>query len=140
MAVGTNVAFFYSLYILIKALTFNDFEGQDFFETSAMLISFILLGKYLEIVAKGKTSDALAKLSELAPDTAWLVTVDSNVNITSEIEISTQLIQRNDLFKIVPGAKVPVDGIVIYGHSYVNESMITGEAKPVTKRPGDKVN
>lgn len=140
MAVGTNVAFFYSLYILIKALTLKDFEGQDFFETSAMLISFILLGKYLEILAKGKTSDALAKLSELAPDAAWLVTVDSNGNITSEIEISTQLIQRNDLLKIVPGAKVPVDGIVIYGHSYVNESMITGEAKPVTKRPGDKVN
>ncbi|CAO2832934.1 unnamed protein product [Amaranthus hypochondriacus] len=139
VAVGTNVAFFYSLYILIKALTLKDFEGQDFFETSAMLISFILLGKYLEILAKGKTSDALAKLSELAPDAAWLVTVDSNGNITSEIEISTQLIQRNDLLKIVPGAKVPVDGIVIYGHSYVNESMITGEAKPVTKRPGDKV-
>lgn len=139
VAVGTNAAYFYSLYILIKASTSNGFEGQDFFETSAMLISFILLGKYLEIVAKGKTSDALAKLSELAPDTACLVTIDGSGNISSEIEISTQLIQRNDLFKIIPGAKVPVDGIVIDGQSYVNESMITGEAKPVAKRSGDKV-
>lgn len=139
VAVGTNAAYLYSLYILFKALTSNDFEGQDFFETSAMLISFILLGKYLEIVAKGKTSDALAKLSELAPDTACLVTIDGNGNVTSETEISTQLIQRNDLFKIVPGEKVPVDGIVIDGQSYVNESMITGEAVPVAKRPSDKV-
>ncbi|XP_010673611.2 copper-transporting ATPase HMA4 isoform X1 [Beta vulgaris subsp. vulgaris] len=139
VAVGTNAAYFYSLYVLIKALTSNVFEGQDFFETSAMLISFILLGKYLEIVAKGKTSDALAKLSELAPDTACLVSLDSNGNVTSETEISTQLIQRNDLFKIVPGTKVPVDGIVIDGQSYVNESMITGEAHPVAKRAGDKV-
>ncbi|KAK9673666.1 hypothetical protein RND81_12G182100 [Saponaria officinalis] len=139
VAVGTNAAYFYSLYILIKALVSTDFEGQDFFETSAMLISFILLGKYLEIVAKGKTSDALAKLTELAPDTACLVTVDGDGNVASETEISTQLIQRNDLFKIVPGAKVPVDGIVIEGQSYVNESMITGEAEPVAKRLGDKV-
>uniref|UniRef100_A0A803KM45 P-type Cu(+) transporter n=1 Tax=Chenopodium quinoa TaxID=63459 RepID=A0A803KM45_CHEQI len=139
VAVGTNAAYIYSLYILLKSLTSHDFEGQDFFETSAMLISFILLGKYLEIVVKGKTSDALAKLSELAPDTACLVTMDGSGNIISETEISTQLIQRNDLFKIVPGAKVPVDGNVIDGQSYANESMITGEAKPVTKRPGDKV-
>ncbi|KAL9234770.1 hypothetical protein vseg_009599 [Gypsophila vaccaria] len=139
VAVGTNAAYFYSLYILIKALVSINFEGQDFFETSAMLISFILLGKYLEIVAKGKTSDALAKLTELAPDTACLVTVDGDGNVVSETEISTQLIQRNDLFKIVPGAKVPVDGIVIGGQSYVNESMITGEAEPVAKRLGDKV-
>lgn len=139
VAVGTNAAYFYSLYILLKSLTSDKFEEEDFFETSAMLVSFILLGKYLEIVAKGKTSDALAKLSELAPETACLVTIDDGGNIISETEISTQLIQRNDLFKIVPGAKVPVDGIVIDGQSYVNESMITGEAKPVAKKPGDKV-
>lgn len=139
VAVGTNAAYFYSLYILIKDLTSEKFEGHDFFETSAMLISFILLGKYLEVVAKGKTSDALAKLTELAPETACLVTIDGDGNVDSETEISTQLIQRNDLFKIVPGAKVPVDGIVIDGQSYVNESMISGEANPVAKRSGDKV-
>ncbi|KAA8549731.1 hypothetical protein F0562_001251 [Nyssa sinensis] len=139
VALGTNAAYFYSVYIAIKALTSDTFEGQDFFETSAMLISFILLGKYLEVVAKGKTSDALAKLTELAPDTAYLLTLDVDGNVISEMEISTQLIQRNDIIKIVPGAKVPVDGLVIYGQSHVNESMITGEARPITKRPGDKV-
>lgn len=139
VALGTNAAYFYSVYMVIKAIMSDTFEGQDFFETSAMLISFILLGKYLEVVAKGKTSDALAKLTELAPDTAHLVTVDSDGNVVSEMDISTELIQRNDMIKIVPGEKVPVDGIVIDGQSYVNESMITGEARPIAKRPGDKV-
>lgn len=139
VALGTNAAYFYSIYIIIKALTSEFFEGQDFFETSSMLISFILLGKYLEVVAKGKTSDALAKLTELAPDTAILLTLDADGNIISETEISTQLLQRNDVIKIVPGSKVPVDGVVIMGQSHVNESMITGEANPIAKRTGDKV-
>ncbi|XP_010913948.1 copper-transporting ATPase HMA4 [Elaeis guineensis] len=139
VALGTNAAYFYSVYIVIKASTSRSFEGQDFFETSAMLISFILLGKYLEVMAKGKTSDALAKLTDLAPETAFLLTLNEDGNVISEIEISTQLLQRNDVIKIVPGAKVPVDGIVINGQSHVNESMITGEAKAIAKRPGDKV-
>ncbi|KAK1259575.1 putative copper-transporting ATPase HMA5 [Acorus gramineus] len=139
VALGTNAAYFYSVYIVLKSVTSDSFEGQDFFETSAMLISFILLGKYLEVVAKGKTSDALAKLTDLAPDTAFLLNLDSDGNVISEMEISTQLIQRNDILKIVPGAKVPVDGVVIRGQSYVNESMITGESRPIAKRPGDKV-
>ncbi|GLT62330.1 hypothetical protein SLA2020_349760 [Shorea laevis] len=139
VAMGTNAAYFYSVYVATKALTSATFEGQDFFETSAMLISFILLGKYLEVVAKGRTSDALAKLTDLAPETAHLLTLDSDGNVISETDISTQLLQRNDMIKIVPGEKVPVDGIVIDGQSYVNESMITGEATPITKRPGDKV-
>ena len=139
VALGTNAAYFYSVYISIKALTSDTFEGEDFFETSAMLISFILLGKYLEVVAKGKTSDALAKLTDLAPDTAYLLTTDDEGNVISEMEISTQLLQRNDIIKIVPGAKVPIDGVVINGQSHVNESMITGEARPIAKRLGDKV-
>nr|POF17179.1 putative copper-transporting atpase hma5 [Quercus suber] len=139
VALGTNAAYFYSMYIVLKALTSDKFEGQDFFETSAMLISFILLGKYLEVLAKGKTSDALSKLTDLAPDTAHLLTLDNDGNVVSEEEISTQLLQKNDIIKIVPGAKVPVDGIVIDGHSHVNESMITGEAIPIAKGPGDKV-
>ncbi|GKV22241.1 hypothetical protein SLEP1_g32123 [Rubroshorea leprosula] len=139
VAMGTNAAYFYSVYVATKALTSDTFEGQDFFETSAMLISFILLGKYLEVVAKGRTSDALAKLTDLAPETAHLLTLDIDGNVISETDISTQLLQRNDMIKIVPGEKVPVDGIVIDGQSYVNESMITGEATPIAKRPGDKV-
>ncbi|CAM8889216.1 unnamed protein product [Rhodiola kirilowii] len=139
VALGTNAAYWYSVYIAIKALLSHTFEGQDFFETSAMLISFILLGKYLEVVAKGKTSDALAKLTDLTPDTAYLISLDKDGNTLSETEISTQLIQRNDILKIVPGSKVPVDGIVIDGQSHVNESMITGESRPISKKPGDKV-
>ncbi|CAK8560201.1 unnamed protein product [Lathyrus sativus] len=139
VALGTNAAYFYSLYIVIKALTSDTFQGQDFFETSSMLISFILLGKYLEIVAKGKTSDALGKLTQLVPDKAYLVVIDTDANIITETEIDTQLIQKNDIIKIVPGAKIPIDGIVIKGQSYANESMITGEARPIAKSPGDKV-
>ncbi|GKU94061.1 hypothetical protein SLEP1_g7598 [Rubroshorea leprosula] len=139
VAMGTNAAYFYSVYVAIKAFISDTFEGEDFFETSAMLISFILFGKYLEVIAKGRTSEALAKLTDLAPDMAHLLTLDSNGNVISETEISTQLIQRNDIIKIVPGEKVPVDGIVTDGQSYVNESMITGEARPIAKKPGDKV-
>ncbi|KAG5517584.1 hypothetical protein RHGRI_038101 [Rhododendron griersonianum] len=139
VALGTNAAYFYSIYVVIKVLTSDTFEGQDFFETSSMLISFILLGKYLEVVAKGKTSDALSKLADLAPDIAHLLTLDGDGNVVSEMEISTQLLQKNDIIKIIPGGKVPVDGIVINGRSHVNESMVTGEAMPVTKSPGDKV-
>ncbi|XP_021894204.1 copper-transporting ATPase HMA4-like isoform X2 [Carica papaya] len=139
VALGTNAAYFYSAFIAIKAMTSDTFEGQDFFETSAMLISFILLGKYLEVVAKGKTSNALAKLIDLAPDKAHLLSVDDDGHVNSEMEISTQLLQRGDKIKIFPGEKVPVDGIVTDGQSYVNESMITGEAKPVSKKTGDKV-
>ncbi|XP_027335006.1 copper-transporting ATPase HMA4-like isoform X2 [Abrus precatorius] len=139
VALGTNAAYFYSIYILIKALTSDTFQGQDFFETSSMLISFILLGKYLEIVAKGKTSDALGKLTQLVPDKAYLVAIDIDGNVITETEIDTQLLQKNDIIKIVPGAKIPVDGIVIKGQSYANESMITGEARPVNKIPGEKV-
>ncbi|CAH1420413.1 unnamed protein product [Lactuca virosa] len=139
VALGTNAAYFYSIYTIIKALFSDKFEGQDFFETSTMLISFILLGKYLESTAKGKTSAALAKLAELAPDTACLLTMNDEGNILSETEINTRLIERNDVLKIFPGSKFPVDGIVINGQGYVNESMITGEATPVVKNPGDRV-
>ncbi|KAJ6415211.1 hypothetical protein OIU84_004072 [Salix udensis] len=104
-----------------------------------MLISFILLGKYLEVLAKGKTSEAIAKLMDLAPGTAILLALDDQGNVISEEEIDSRLIQRNDLIKIIPGAKVASDGFVIWGQSHVNESMITGEARPVAKRKGDTV-
>lgn len=90
-------------------------------------------------MAKGKTSDAIAKLINLPPDTAYLLILDTAGNVTSEMEISTKLIQRHDIIKIFPGAKVPVDGIVVSGQSYLNESMITGKARPVAKEAGDKV-
>ncbi|XP_015947007.1 probable copper-transporting ATPase HMA5 [Arachis duranensis] len=139
IALGTNAAYFYSVYTVARAATSKDFKGTDFFETSAMLISFILLGKYLEILAKGKTSNAIAKLMNLTPDTAILLTLDNEGNVISEEEIDSRLVQKNDVIKIIPGAKVASDGFVIWGQSHVNESMITGEARPVAKRKGDTV-
>ncbi|KAF7828285.1 putative copper-transporting ATPase HMA5 [Senna tora] len=139
IALGTNAAYFYSVYSVLRAATSPHFEGTDFFETSAMLISFILLGKYLEVFAKGKTSNAIAKLMNLTPDTAILLTLDNEGNVTNEEEIDSRLIQKNDVIKIIPGAKVASDGFVIWGQSHVNESMITGEARPVAKRKGDTV-
>ncbi|XP_031278408.1 probable copper-transporting ATPase HMA5 [Pistacia vera] len=139
IALGTNAAYFYSVYTVLRAATSPDFEGTDFFETSSMLISFILLGKYLEVLAKGKTSEAIAKLMDLAPETATLLTLDDEGNVINEEEIDSRLIQKNDVIKIIPGAKVASDGYVLWGQSHVNESMITGEARPVAKRKGDLV-
>ena len=139
IALGTNSAYFYSVYSLFRAAYSRDFKGTDFFETSSMLISFILLGKYLEVLAKGKTSEAIAKLMDLVPETAILLTLDHEGNVLSEQEIDSRLVQKNDVIKIIPGAKVAADGYVLWGESHVNESMITGEAKAVAKRNGDKV-
>ncbi|KAK2989094.1 hypothetical protein RJ640_018883 [Escallonia rubra] len=139
IALGTNAAYFYSVYSVLRAATSQDFESSDFFETSAMLISFILLGKYLEVMAKGKTSEAIAKLMDLAPETATLLTLDSEGNVINEEETDSRLIQKNDVIKIIPGAKVASDGFVVWGQSHVNESMITGESRPVAKRKGDTV-
>ncbi|CAL5442483.1 unnamed protein product [Camellia sinensis] len=139
IALGTNAAYFYSVYSVLRAATSPNFKATDFFETSAMLISFILLGKYLEVLAKGKTSEAIAKLMDLTPDTAILLSLDNEGNVIREEEIDSRLIQKNDVIKVIPGAKVASDGFVIWGQSHVNESMITGEARPVAKRKGDSV-
>lgn len=139
IALGTNAAYFYSSYTVLRAATSETFEGTDFFETSSMLISFILLGKYLEVLAKGKTSAAIAKLMDLAPEKAILLTLDADGNIKNEQDIDSRLIQKNDILKVIPGSKVACDGFVTWGQSYVNESMITGESRPVPKRKGDIV-
>ncbi|KAF6138201.1 hypothetical protein GIB67_011041 [Kingdonia uniflora] len=139
IALGTNVAYFFSVYSVLRAATSNNFKSSNFFETSAMLISFILLGKYLEVLAKGKTSEAIAKLMDLAPDTTMLLTLDNEGSVANEEEIDSRLIQKNDVIKVIPGAKVASDGFVIWGQSHVNESMITGEARPVAKRKGNTV-
>ncbi|MCD7460877.1 putative copper-transporting ATPase hma5 [Datura stramonium] len=139
IALGTNAAYFYSVYSVLRAATSPSFKSTDFFETSSMLISFILLGKYLEVLAKGKTSEAIAKLMNLTPETATLLHLDDEGNVVNEEETDSQLIQKNDVIRILPGAKVACDGFVIWGQSHVNESMITGESRPVAKRKGDMV-
>lgn len=139
ITLGTSAAYFYSIYSMIKASFSKNFMCTDFFETSSMLITFILLGKYLEVLAKGKTSEAIAKLINLSPETAILLIYDKDVNIVDEKEINSQLIQKNDVIKVMPGNKVASDGEVIWGQSHVNESMITGESRPIMKKQGDRV-
>ncbi|CAN4127390.1 unnamed protein product [Withania somnifera] len=138
IALGTNAAYFYSVYSVLRAAT-STFKASDLFETSSMLISFILLGKYLEVLARGKTSEAIAKLMDLAPKTATLLTIDEKGNVVDEEEVDSRLIQKNDVIKTIPGSKVACDGLVIWGQSHINESMITGEYRPVPKKKGDMV-
>ncbi|KAE9610602.1 hypothetical protein Lal_00029691 [Lupinus albus] len=138
VALGTTASYVYSVCALLYgALT--GFWSPTYFETSAMLITFVLLGKYLETLAKGKTSDAIKKLVELTPATALLVVKDKGGKSIEEREIDSLLIQPGDTLKVLPGTKIPADGIVTWGSSYVNESMVTGESIPVLKEVNTSV-
>jgi Cu+-exporting ATPase len=118
----------------------EDFMAEDFFETAVLLICFVMLGRYLENSAKGRTSAAITKLLSLQSKTAVVLTpVEGSENEFAEEEIDVDLVERGDLLKVVPGAVIPTDGLVVRGASSVNESMITGESMPVTKRVGSKV-
>ncbi|MFH2020671.1 MAG: heavy metal translocating P-type ATPase, partial [archaeon] len=128
IALGTSAAYFFSLYNII----FNPTAGQ-YFETSAVLITFVVLGKWLEIAAKARTSDAIKKLMGLSAKTARVLR--SGV----EVEISIDDVKMDDIIIVKPGEKIPVDGIVVVGDSSVDESMITGESIPVEKRKNDTV-
>ncbi|PRQ30077.1 putative cu(+) exporting ATPase [Rosa chinensis] len=132
VALGTSASYFYSVCALLYGAV-TGFWSPTYFETSAMLITFVLLGKYLECLAKGKTSDAIKKLIELTPATALLLVKDKGGRCVGEREIDALLIQPGDTLKVLPGTKVPADGMVVWGSSYVNESMVTGEAIPVSK-------
>eukprot|EP00210_Caulerpa_lentillifera_P000473 g456.t1 len=137
VALGTDAAYIYSILAVLTHRFLHhgqrDYTPTDFFETSAMLITFILLGKYLESHAKGKTSEAVTKLIKLIPDRTTLVSIGKNNEIINEEEIPVSLIQKGDYLKVYPGGRIPADGIVVVGHSTVNESMITGESVPVAK-------
>ncbi|KAL8200174.1 hypothetical protein R6Q57_011513 [Mikania cordata] len=132
VALGTTASYVYSVYALLYG-AITGLWVTTYFETSAMLITFVLLGKYLETLAKGKTSDAIKKLVELVPATALLLVKDNDGKNVGEREIDALLIQPGDVLKVLPGTKVPVDGFVVWGSSYVNESMVTGESAPVLK-------
>ncbi|KAG8635689.1 hypothetical protein MANES_16G060400v8 [Manihot esculenta] len=138
VALGTSASYFYSVCALLYGAA-TGFWSPTYFETSSMLITFVLLGKYLECLAKGKTSDAIKKLVELAPATALLVVKDKGGKCTGEREIDALLIQPGDTLKVLPGTKVPADGVVVWGSSYVNESMVTGESAPVLKEANSLV-
>lgn len=134
VAVGTSAAFIYSLYAVVQIINgHNEFVNSLYFETTGVIIALILLGKYLESVSKGKTSEAIKKLMNLAPKTA-IVIQDGK-----EITIPIEEVETNDLILVKPGDKIPVDGIVVEGHTSVDESMLTGESIPVEKTVGQKV-
>jgi Cu+-exporting ATPase len=130
IAIGTSAAYFYSLAVVL----FSPILGEHvYFETSAIIITFILLGKWLEALTKGKTSEAIKKLIGLQPKTAMVIRKGKE----QEIPISQVVV--GDIVIVKPGQKIPVDGIVVDGLSSVDESMITGESIPVEKKKGDKV-
>eukprot|EP01116_Phalansterium_solitarium_P018024 TRINITY_DN460_c0_g2_i2.p1 TRINITY_DN460_c0_g2~~TRINITY_DN460_c0_g2_i2.p1 ORF type:complete len:1050 (-),score=297.57 TRINITY_DN460_c0_g2_i2:237-3386(-) len=137
IALGTTAAYGYSLIGMLVAVFDDEFKVEAFFETSSLLVTFVLLGRYFENVAKGKTSGAITALMKLQPDTAILVETTPDGKV--EREIALGLVELGDLLKVLPGAKIPTDGTIVNGRSSVDESMLTGESIPVSKKEGDTV-
>ena len=137
VAIGTSSAFLYSAYTTFKMATTTMGVGhghhQLYFESAGIIIALILLGKYLESRAKGKTGEAIKKLMGLQPKTALIIKGNE------EIEIPIEEVEVGDVIIVKPGAKIPVDGVVVEGHTSVDESMLTGESIPVEKNIGDNV-
>ena len=134
IAMGTTAAVIYSLYAtyLISIGTFSAVENM-YFETAGVIISLILLGKYLESVSKGKTSEAIKKLMGLAPKTALVI------HNGEEVVIPVEEVEVGDVIIVKPGEKIPVDGQITSGFTAIDESMLTGESMPVEKKVGDAV-
>jgi Cu+-exporting ATPase len=128
IALGSSTAFFYSL-----PITFGWLSGHVYFETAAVIITLIKLGKFLEARAKGRTSEAIKKLMGLRAKTARVV------RDGAELEVPVDDVRVGDVVLVRPGEKIPVDGVVVEGRSAVDESMLTGESLPVEKKPGDPV-
>lgn len=128
VATGTSAAYFYSAYLL-----FFNHSHHFYFETSSVLITVIILGRYLEKKAKKKTNEAIKKLMDFSPEKAIILKEGK------EIEVKVEEIKEGDIVIIRPGEKIPVDGVIISGNSFVDESVIRGEPMPVEKKEGDKI-
>ncbi|MGK9431493.1 copper-exporting P-type ATPase CopA [Bacillus atrophaeus] len=133
VALGTTAAYVYSLYLTIQSLDAHGHTDGLYYETSAILLTLILLGKRFEAKAKGRSSDAIKKLMKLQAKTATVV------RNGQEQVIPIEDVMTGDLVYVKPGERIPVDGEVTEGRSAVDESMITGESIPVDKSPGDSV-
>ncbi|MDT0162660.1 MULTISPECIES: heavy metal translocating P-type ATPase [Bacillus] len=133
VALGTSAAFFYSLYLSIKSIGSGGHSVNLYFETSAVLITLIILGKLFEAKAKGRSSEAIKKLMNLQAKTARVI------RNGEEIEIPLESVMPGDILAVKPGEKIPADGMILEGRTAVDESMITGESVPADKEPGDSV-
>lgn len=132
ISIGTSAAFIYSLFAVIEIFTGN--SGYEmYFESAGVILTLITLGKYLESVTKGKTSEAIKKLMGLAPKTATII------KDNKEVEIPIDEVEAGDIVVVKPGEKMPVDGEVVEGTTSVDESMLTGESIPVEKNVGNKI-
>ena len=141
VAIGTSSAFIYSLYTTINLINNSgasmaehmSHHHQLYFESAGIIIALILLGKFLESRSKGKTSEAIKKLMGLQPKTAVILVDDK------EVEVSIDEVLVGDIVVVKPGEKIPVDGKIVFGHTSIDESMLTGESMPVEKTIGDSV-
>ena len=139
IALGTGTAYGYSAAVVLlegfapSVLANAGIDGKVFFETAAVIIALVLLGRFLEARARGQTSEAIRRLIELRPTTARVVREDG------EFEVPVEQVAVGDLLLVRPGEFIPVDARVSEGQSAVNESMLTGESMPVEKSPGDRV-
>ncbi len=136
IAVGTGAAFVYSTWNLVEIVSGIDpSKAMDlYFESAGVLIALVSLGKYMETRSKSHTSDAIAQLMQLSPETAVLLTADGG-----QRNIATDEIEHGDLLLVRPGERIPVDGLIEKGKSSVDEAMLTGESLPVSKNKGDRV-